>query len=135
MHLESLLEHSDHSPLIEEPSRGSNVARPPERVGSSLKHVFVLTDGGCMSSCIMFVQQVKRMGAVQVGDPTNRNTRYGEEWISQPLPSRIATLYVPSAIFDWRSRELSSLPSLPWNGSAVDEAGLRTMISRAADGG
>jgi hypothetical protein len=95
--------------------------------------VYVLTDGGCFSSCIMAVYSLKRLGAVQVGDPTGRHTIYGEVWFQQDLPSGQGRLILPIAIHAFPRSELGGdPPDLPWNGAGEDEAGLRAMIAADA---
>ncbi len=95
--------------------------------------VFVLTDGGCASSCILFLNEVRRMGARQVGDPTDRNTVYGEQWVRTPLPSGEAELYLPSAVYGWAESALGGAPpDIQWTGTAADEAGLRALIAAEA---
>ncbi|HTU10935.1 MAG TPA: S41 family peptidase [Allosphingosinicella sp.] len=101
----------------------------PARTGP----VLVLTDGGCGSSCIMFVNEVRRMGARQIGDPTDRNTVYGEQWAMTRLPSGEADLYLPSAVYGWAERELGGgPPHAQWTGAATDEGGLRAFVAAEA---
>jgi hypothetical protein len=101
----------------------------PARTGP----VFILTDGGCGSSCILFVNEVRRMGARQIGDPTDRNTVYGEQWVRTPLPSGEADLFLPSAVYGWAERDLGGgPPDSQWTGTATDEAGLRAFIAAQA---
>ena len=97
--------------------------------------VYVLTDGGCFSSCILASYMLQRMGAVQVGDPTGVHTMYGEAWFQRPLPSGLATLTLPVSINAYPAGELGGeAPDLPWTGAADDEAGLRAMIAADARG-
>lgn len=101
----------------------------PARTGP----VFVLTDGGCGSSCIMFVNEVRRMGARQIGDPTDRNTIYGEQWVATTLPSGEAELRLPNAVYGWPESALGGgPPDIQWTGTASDEAGLRALIAAEA---
>ena len=101
----------------------------PARTGP----VFVLTDGGCGSSCILFVNEVRRMGARQLGDPTDRNTVYGEQWVRTPLPSGEADLFLPSAVYGWAESQLGGgAPDIQWTGTATDEAGLRAFVAAQA---
>lgn len=105
--------------------------KPPRRPGKG--PVYVLTDGGCFSSCIMAVYSLKRLGAVQAGDPTGRHTIYGEVWFQQDLPSGQGRLILPIAIHAFPRSELGGEPpDLPWNGAGEDEAGLRAMIAADA---
>lgn len=121
--------------LVADPAVAADTARRerrrprPARTGP----VFVLTDGGCGSSCILFVNEVRRMGARQIGDPTDRNTIYGEQWVRTPLPSGEAELFLPSAVYGWAERELGGgPPDIQWTGTGTDEAGLRAFIAAQA---
>ncbi|HYD11915.1 MAG TPA: S41 family peptidase [Allosphingosinicella sp.] len=122
-------------PLVADPGVTADTARRerprprPARTGP----VFVLTDGGCGSSCILFVNEVRRMGARQLGDPTDRNTVYGEQWAMTALPSGEADLFLPSAVYGWPESVLGGgPPDLQWTGTAADEAGLRAFIAAQA---
>lgn len=96
---------------------------------------YVLTDGGCFSSCIMVVNTLRDMGATQVGLPTDRNTIYGESWFKRELPSGHGTLTLPLAIFGEDPEHLGGgPPDLPWTGAPTDEEGLRGFIAEAATG-
>jgi hypothetical protein len=121
--------------LVDDPGVAADTARRERRRPSPARTgpVFVLTDGGCGSSCIMFVNEVRRMGARQLGDPTDRNTVYGEQWVRTALPSGEADLYLPSAVYGWAESELGGgPPDIQWTGTATDEAGLRAFIAAAA---
>ncbi len=94
---------------------------------------YVLTDGGCISSCIVAVNAFRRAGAVQVGDPTERQTRYVEAWFQRALPSGLGEVTLPIAIVPWRDSELGGEPvDLAWTGRASDEEGLRHFIAADA---
>lgn len=96
--------------------------------------VFVLTDGGCFSSCIMVVTALRDMGAQQVGLSTGRNTIYGESWFNRDLPSGFGALTLPIAIFGENPELLGGgPPDLRWTGSPTDEDGLRAFVAEAAN--
>ena len=121
--------------LVPDPGVASDNARRERRRPRPAQTgpVFVLTDAGCGSSCIMFVNEVRRMGARQIGDPTDRNTVYGEQWAMTPLPSGEAELYLPSAVYGWAESELGGgPPDVQWTGTATDDAGLRALIAAEA---
>jgi hypothetical protein len=120
--------------LVDDPQSSSTDAPPAaRRAAARTGPVFVLTDGGCSSACIMFVSEQRRMGARQVGDPTDRNTLYAEQWVSPVLPSGQAQFTLPSAWFGWPESERGGdPPDLPWTGRATDEAGLRRFIAANA---
>ncbi len=125
---------SDQALLVDGPLPS---AVAPAAAGSRLlreRHPsFVLTDGGCFSSCIMLNQRLKRAGAIHVGDPSGRHTMYGEGWFSQTLPSGLASLGLPIAINAYPRGELGGEPTEhAWTGAADDEAGLRAWIATLA---
>lgn len=108
-------------------------AQPARRAPASRQPVYVLTDGGCFSSCIIATYLLKRQGARQAGDPTGVHTIYGEVWFSRRLPNLDADLIVPLAINTNPPDQLGGdPPELPWTGAAEDEAGLRAMIAADA---
>ena len=73
------------------------------------------------------------MGARQIGDPTDRNTIYAEQWYAGMLPSGEAQLMLPSAWFGWPESELGGgPPDIQWRGAANDEAGLRAFVAAQA---
>lgn len=95
--------------------------------------VFVLTDGGCGSSCILATYMLKRMGAIHAGEPTLKNTMYGEAWVQRPLPSQLAVAVLPVASMPYPPGHLGGdMPDLVWTGPGEDEAGLGAMIAEAA---
>jgi hypothetical protein len=121
--------------LVVDPAASADAVRRARRRPGAARTgpVFVLTDGGCASSCILFVNEVRRMGARQLGDPTDRNTIYGEQWVRTPLPSGEAELFLPSAVYGWAESELGGgPPDIQWTGTATDEAGLRAFVAAQA---
>lgn len=107
---------------------------PSLRSGRGLKApVYVLTDGGCVSTCIVAVNALRRAGALQVGDPTQRQTRYVEAWFQRPLPSGYGEVILPIALIPFAEQELGGgSVDLPWTGSANDEGGLKRFIASDA---
>lgn len=95
--------------------------------------IYVLTDGDCTSSCIVAVNAFRRIGAVQVGDPTERQTRYVEAWFQHALPSGLGTVILPIAVVPWPDSDLGGQPvDLAWTGAANDDDGLRKFIAADA---
>lgn len=64
------------------PIRCKRTPEPEEnRAGASWPAKFrlvVLTDSACFSSCLLVTDELRRLGAIQVGQPTNAATRYME---------------------------------------------------------
>ncbi len=95
--------------------------------------VYVLTDGGCFSSCVDSLVAMRRLGAIQVGDASGRQTRYGEVWFQRALPSGRGSMMLPIAIHPVADDALGGdEPDLPWLGAAEDDAGLRALIAADA---
>jgi hypothetical protein len=114
-------------------TRGDNVhaVSAPEHSNP----VLVLTDAGCFSSCINALYMLKRMGAVHVGEPTRKNSIYGESWFVRKLPSGKGMVMLPMAIEPQSRDQLGGdTPDIEWTGAAEDEAGLKAMIAENAAG-
>ncbi len=95
--------------------------------------VYVLTDGGCFSSCVDSLVALRRLGAIQVGDASGRQTKYGEVWFQRALPSGRGSMMLPIAIHPVGDDALGgNEPDLPWLGAAEDAAGLRALIAADA---
>lgn len=117
--------------LVRDPdATASPSATAQTTVVPRLPRLFVLTDGDCFSSCILFVNRVRALGGLQVGDPTNRNEPYGENWFERTLPSGLGSVGLPLAI-DRTSDELRGgrAPDLPWAGEMSDQRGIEKFIS------
>lgn len=68
-----------------------------------------------------------------MGDPTGQNAVNGESWFRHELPSKLATITLPIAIFGDHPEDLGGTrPSIPWSGAADDEAGIHELIAEAA---
>lgn len=105
-------------------------AAPSTTVAPKFPRLFVLTDGDCFSSCILFVNRVRALGGLQVGDPTNRNEPYGENWFERALPSGLGSIGLPLAI-DRTPDELRGgrTPDLGWDGDMSDQRGIEKFIN------
>lgn len=124
--------HAELPPQPDDPAAADPTANEQARVQLRAPS-FVLTDGGCFSSCIMSVNTLRSMGAKQIGLPTDRNAVYGESWFSRELPSGFGSLTLPLAIFGEDPELLGGgPPDLPWTGAPTDEDGLRRFIAEAA---
>ena len=74
---------------------------PPNPVRSK---VFVLTDNGCASACISFVDEMRRFpGVLQIGRDTYVDSRPGSP-MNFDLPSGEASISVPSMVREVRER-------------------------------
>ncbi len=84
--------------------------------------VFVLTDAGCFSSCVVAADSLRLMGAIQVGEPTGRNEEYGEVAGPLPLPSGLGAWWSPLSIIHQQSEGLGGLPvDVAWDGALDDD--------------
>jgi Peptidase family S41 len=98
----------------------------------SLVHarVFVLTDYGCASACISFVDELRRFpGAEQVGRETGVDSRSGTP-LPYPLPSGNGILTVPSLVREDRERgdNIPWRPDIRYEGDIADTAAVLAWI-------
>lgn len=131
---------AEKAPLVLDPGY-TDTAPDPEPAAAAVgkpaprhaRPVYVLTDGGCFSSCILTYYMLKRMGAVHIGDPTGVHTVFGESWFQRPLPSGQGAMMIPMAILAY-PRDLvgGETPEMPWPGASDDEAGLTAWIAADA---
>lgn len=95
--------------------------------------VFVLTDAGCFSSGVVVMNTFKRMGAIQVGEPSGQNEVYGESVGPFNLPSGLGWYRIPVSIIRQPRSSLGGLPpDIPWSGAMDDDQGLRDWIAKLA---
>ena len=95
--------------------------------------VFVVTDAGCFSSCVVVMNTLKRMGAIQVGEASGQNEVYGESVGPFDLPSGLGWYRVPASIIRQPRSSLGGLPpDIRWAGAMDDDAGFRAWIARLA---
>lgn len=102
---------------------------PPNPVKA---RVLVLTDYGCQSACIAFVDELRRFpGVIQVGGETGVDSRSGTTK-PVPLPSGSATLYLPSMTRIGRERgdNVPWRPDLSFDGNLADTGAVRAWIRR-----
>lgn len=94
---------------------------------------FVVTDAGTFSSSILVMNTLKRMGAVQVGEPSGQNEVYGESIGPILLPSGLGSYRVPVSIIRQPRSQLGGLaPDVAWPGAMDDEAGIRAWVADLA---
>ena len=92
--------------------------------------VVVLTDYGCASACIGFVDELKQFpGVVQIGLPTFVDSQSGTALPVQ-LPSGRARLWVASMTRDGRLRadNVAQEPSIRFAGDITDEAAVERWV-------
>lgn len=98
-----------------------------------LGKVFVLTDAGCFSSSVVVMNTLKRMGAIQIGEPSGQNEVYGESIGPLQLPSGLGTYRVPVSIIRQPRSQLGGLPpDEVWTGAMDDDVGIRAWIAGLA---
>ncbi|HST08396.1 MAG TPA: S41 family peptidase [Gemmatimonadaceae bacterium] len=97
--------------------------------------VFVLTDAGCFSSGVVVMNTLKRMGAIQIGEPSGQNEVYGESVGPFNLPSGLGWYRIPVSIIRQPRSSLGGLPpDIVWSGAMDDDQGLRQWIATLASG-
>jgi hypothetical protein len=97
--------------------------------------VFVVTDAGCFSSCVVVMNTLKRMGAAQMGEASGQNEVYGESVGPFQLPSGLGWYRIPVSIIRQPRSSLGGLPpDVLWPGAMDDDRGLRAWIARLASG-
>lgn len=118
--------------LVEDPCCSVEPGKPLPVVSQTLyaKPVFVLTDAGCFSSCVLAVATLKHLGAVQVGELTGQNEEFGE--VAGPLttPSGLARYFLPISVIRQNPEGLLQRPSLVWADAMDDDAGLERWIAK-----
>ena len=98
-----------------------------------IRKAFVVTDAGCFSSCVVVMNTLKRMGAIQVGEASGQNEVFGESVGPFNLPSGLGWYRVPASIIRQPRSALGGLPpDVRWLGAMDDDAGLRAWIAGLA---
>ncbi len=111
-------------------SKPDSIAKP-EYSGK----VFVLTDAGAFSSSVVVMNTFKRMGAIQVGEPSGQNEVYAEGVGPLDLPSGLGQYRIPFSIIRQPRSALGGLPpDVWWPGAMDDDKGLERWIDRLASG-
>ena len=107
------------------PPRAANLPANPVRA-----RVFLLTDYGCASACIGFVDEMRSIpGVVQIGVPTSLDRRSGTA-LPVPLPSGNAVLRLASMQRDGRQRgdNVSVDPDILFDGDILDNAAVERWV-------
>jgi hypothetical protein len=100
---------------------------PPNPVHA---RIFVLTDYGCGSACISFVDELRRIpGVQQVGRETGVDSRSGTP-LNYPLPSGNGELTVPSLVREDRERgdNIPWRPDIRYDGDIADTTAVLAWI-------
>jgi hypothetical protein len=106
---------------------------PPNPVRA---RVFVLTDYGCASACISFVDELKKFpGVRQVGRETAVDSRSATP-LNYRLPSGNGELTVPSLVREDRERDdnVPQRPDVRFDGDIADTAALLAWIAKLSAG-
>jgi len=108
------------------------IVRGAAPTNSVRAQVYVLTDYGCASACIGFVDELKLFpGVRQIGLPTYVDSRSGTS-VSVPLPSGNATAHLASMTRDGRQRDdnVAQVPSLRFTGDIRDDRAVERWVTR-----
>lgn len=106
---------------------------PPNPVRAK---VYVLTDYGCASACIGFVDELKLFpGVVQIGLPTYVDSRTGTA-LPTSLPSRAGRFFVATMARDGRVRgdNEAQVPALCFDGDISDDAAVERWVVKDVAG-
>lgn len=113
------------------PSAESRAARRGGATPSPVRaKVYVLTDAGCASACLAFVDEVRRIpGVVQIGGETFVDRRSGTP-VPERLPSGSGTLSVPNMVRLGRARgeNVPWRPDIPFDGDIADTAAVKRWV-------
>lgn len=93
--------------------------------------VFVLTDYGCASACLSFVDEMKRFpGVVQIGTETHIDRRSGGWPVGYPLPSGLAVMRMGRMVRDNRARGENEAwaPDVRYDGDITDTPAVKTWV-------
>ncbi|GAA0718657.1 S41 family peptidase [Dokdonella soli] len=111
------------------PARGAPPALRPAASSMMAGKVFVLTDAVCFSSCLQAVDFLRKLGAVQVGQPTGGDTHYSE-YRQVTLPSGLSTFSTLVAMMPDAPQKLGPYaPQYEYDGDISDTAALEKWIS------
>jgi hypothetical protein len=108
--------------------RTRRAGRPPPNPVRA--RVLVLTDPGCASACLSFVDEMRQFpGVLQVGLDTTVDRRSGSS-LPYPLPGGTATLLVPSMVREHRARgeNVPWVPTARFAGDIADTAAVQRWL-------
>lgn len=101
---------------------------PP--VAAYRRPVYVLTDAGCFSSCIVAANILIKLGGINVGEVMGENEEYGEITGPIALPSGLGRYWLPISIIRQRREDLGGTPvKHAWSGAMDDDAGIYAWIA------
>jgi hypothetical protein len=108
--------------------------RPPRRAYRG--PVYILTDAGCFSSCVVAANTLIKLGGINVGEVMGQNEEYGEVAGPIDLPSGLGRYWLPVSIIRQRKEDLGGLAvAKAWTGAMDDDAGIFTWIAGLAGAG
>lgn len=97
------------------------------------RHVVLITDRHCFSSCLMTTDLFRRLGALHVGEATDVSSRYME----------VRTIVLPSGLRDFSTLQKVAVglpdfgpytPDVPYPGAMADDAALKAWVGEQAAG-
>lgn len=97
------------------------------------RHVVLITDRHCFSSCLMTTDLFRRLGALHVGEATDVSSRYME----------VRTIVLPSGLRDFSTLQKVAVglpdfgpytPDIPYPGAMADDAALKTWVGEQTAG-
>ena len=101
---------------------------PAARPAASAPRIFLLTDRVCFSSCLIVVDHFRRLGAVQIGEPTNADTNYQENR-RVTLPSGLAGFGTQTAVDPGEPPRVGPfLPVHAFEGDLTDTAAVEQWV-------
>lgn len=113
------------------PAAAGAVPRTP-RTPKFQVPVVLLTDNSCFSSCLVVVEEFRKLGALHVGEATDANTHYMEVR-EEKLPSGLSMFSTLQAVAPGRPRQMGPfLPQIPFEGSIADTAALESWVAGIA---
>lgn len=91
--------------------------------------VVILTDQACFSSCLIFVDRMRRLGAVQAGQPTREGNWYMEVR-DEPLPSGLGGFRTMQKVAMEFPRKMGPyMPDMAYDGDIADTAALERWLT------
>lgn len=97
------------------------------------RHVVLITDRHCFSSCLMTTDLFRRLGALHVGEATDVSSRYME----------VRTIVLPSGLRDFSTLQKVAVglpdfgpytPDVPYPGAMADDEALKAWVGEQAAG-
>lgn len=103
--------------------------RPSAPVPTAGRLVFI-TDEACFSSCLIFVDRLLRLGAVQAGQPTREGNWYMEVRAA-PLPSGLGVFRTMQKVSLEFPRKMGPyVPTRPYGGDIADTAAVEAWATK-----